>query len=204
MTLTANDIQALIIETIRSPATAAQKLLSLRLPVNFLWMALVLMSVLNSIVYSLAIGINPPVDPQSGMMMVPAAFQSPLLFTLILFAALIVSVFALHRMGQAIGGGRGELGDILTVITWMQLLRLVLQIAVLVLGLVLPVLGGLLALIGSFYGLYVLGVLLKAAHRYTSLSQAFILMLAVFLTVVVGLALILAILSGLFIGGTTL
>lgn len=202
MKLASKDIQALIVETIKSPATAAEKILATRLPENVLWMALVLMSVLNSIVYSITLKLNPPVDPQSGMLMVPAAFQSPLVFTVILFIALIISVLLLQRLGQAIGGGQGSLGDVLTVITWMQVLRLVLQLAVLVLSLVLPFLGGLLALVASIYGLYILAVFLKTAHRYDTVMQAFILMLATFLTVVVGLTLLLTILSGIFYGGT--
>lgn len=202
MTLTTRDIQALIVETVTSPASAAQKILATRLPENVLWLALVLMSVLNSIVYSITLKLNPPVDPQSGMVMVPAAFQSPLVFTVILFIALIISVLLLHRLGLRIGGGQGSLGDVLTVITWMQVLRLVLQLAILALSLVIPFLSGLVALVASFYGLYILAVFLKAAHRYDTLMQGFVLMLATFLTVVVGLTLLLTLLSGIFYGGT--
>ena len=57
--MTGIHLQALIVESIRSPLSAAQKVLAIRLPDQWLWMALVLMSVLNSIVYSISLQLAP-------------------------------------------------------------------------------------------------------------------------------------------------
>ena len=133
-------------------------------------------------------------------MMIPAAFQSPVLFALFLFGALVLSIFVLHRLGGMMDGQAAQ-RDILLVITWLQVLRLVLQIAVLVLSLISAGLSALLVFVASIWGLYILAAFLKVAHRYDTMIKAVGLMLLSFLAIVIGMSLLLGLLGGLIGGG---
>ena len=50
--MTQAGFKALLVQTLFAPRSAAEGLIALNLPQRWLWMALALMSVLNSIVYS--------------------------------------------------------------------------------------------------------------------------------------------------------
>ncbi|MBC7180364.1 MAG: YIP1 family protein [Roseovarius sp.] len=92
--MTQADFKALLLETLFRPREAARALIGFGLPQQTLWMALALMSVLNAIVYSVSLRLAPPMDPTTPTLM-PPAFHSPLLFTLFLLGALVITVYAL-------------------------------------------------------------------------------------------------------------
>lgn len=193
-------MQALILETIRSPATAAERLLALRLPQEWLWMALALMSVLNAIVYSISLHLSPPPESEAGMTVIPAAFLSPVLFTIFLFGALTITVFVMHWLGRSLGGA-AQRREILILITWLQVLRLVVQVAVLVLSLAVPAFGALVVLVASVWGLYILVVFLDVAHRFDNRWKATGLLLLAVVAIAVGLSLVLGTLGAVIVGG---
>lgn len=197
--MTQIDVRGLIIETIRAPSEAARRLLTLNLPRQWLWMALALMTVLNAIIYSLSLHSSPPTDP-AAMAMIPPAFQSPILFTLFLFGALVITVFVLHWIGQSMGG-KAELGDILVLITWLQVMRLVLQIAVVVLSLVSLGLSAVLVLAASIWGIYILASFLNVAHQFNSMGKAIGVMILGVLAIAFGLSLIVSLITVLILGG---
>lgn len=199
--MTGAQVQELIVETIRSPSTAAARILQVTLSQEWLWMALVLMSVLNAIVYSVSLWIAPPPDAASGGLIIPPAFQSPVLFTMFLFGALVMTIFVLYWIGRAMGG-QGSLRDILILITWLQVLRLLLQVAVLVFSLVLPGLAALLVLVGSVWGIYIVAAFLNVAHRFGSVWKAAGVLLIAFLAIAVSLSMFLGSLGAIMLGGT--
>ncbi len=195
---TQTDIQSLVLETIRSPKTAAARVLSFNFAANWLWGALVLMCVLNAIVYSISLQLNPPSSPEE-LLFIPPAFQSPVIFTIFLVVALSLTVFALHRVGAWMEG-QGSLRDILLIITWMQVLRLLLQVVVLILSLVAPAFGALLVLAATVWGVYILASFVNVAHRYHNIGKAIGVMLLSFLAVALGASLIMGLLSPSLIG----
>ncbi|MGR3545811.1 MAG: YIP1 family protein, partial [Roseovarius sp.] len=134
--MTQAEFKALLLETLFRPREAARGLIAFGLPQKILWMALALMSVLNAIVYSISLRLAPPMDPSTPTLM-PPAFHSPLLFTLFLFGALAITVYALFWVGGMLGG-KAAVQDVLVLICWLQVLRLILQVAVAVLVLALP------------------------------------------------------------------
>lgn len=183
----------LVRQTLTEPRAAAERLMSLSLSRQSLWMALALMAILNSIVYSLSLYLSPPPESAS-LAMVPATFQSPLLFTIFLLGALVISVFTLHWMGQLLGGS-GSLGDILVLVTWLQVLRLILQLAVVVLMLAVPVLAALLVIVASVWGIVILVAFIDAAHRFDSTAKAAGVLIAVVAAMVIGLSIILSVIA---------
>ncbi|SLN13511.1 Yip1 domain protein [Roseovarius litorisediminis] len=187
--MTPPDFKALLVQSLLTPKDAARQLIAFNLSRRWLWMALALMTVLNAIVYSVSIRLSPPVAGTDGVAFVPL-FHSPFLFTMLLFGALVITVFTLQWIGQRIGG-KARLGDILVLLTWMQVLRLLLQIGVAVLMLLAPMLAVLLVLISSFWGIYILVNFVDAAHQFDSkLKSVGVIILAVF-AIAVGMAIIL-------------
>lgn len=191
-------LQDLVIETLRAPREAAGRLIGLGLPREWLWMALALMCVLNAIVYSVSLQMSPPSSDVSGI--VPPAFQSPILFTIFLFGALAITVFVLQWIGQSMGGG-ASLGDILVLLTWLQVLRLIFQVAVLIVSVVSLSLSALLVLGGSIYAIYILAAFIDRAHGFDNLLKALGVMVLAMVAIAVGLSVILAVIGGVIMGG---
>ncbi len=198
--MTQSDFQTLVVQTLRTPGEAATRLLALNLPRRWLWMAMALMCVLNSIVYSVSLQLSPPSDP-AALAMIPPAFQSPVLFTMFLFGALVITVFVLQWIGQAMGG-KAELGDILVLLTWLQVMRFLFQLSILILSLVSLTLSAVLVLVGSIWAIYILAVFLNTAHRFDNLGKALGVMVLALVSIAVGLTLILGALGAAILGGT--
>jgi len=198
--MTQSDFQTLVVQTLRTPDEAATRLLALNLPRRWLWMAMALMCVLNSIVYSVSLQLSPPSDP-AALAMIPPAFQSPVLFTMFLFGALVITVFVLQWIGQAMGG-KAELGDILVLLTWLQVMRFLFQLSILILSLVSLTLSAVLVLVGSIWAIYILAVFLNTAHRFDNLGKALGVMVLALVSIAVGLTLILGALGAAILGGT--
>jgi hypothetical protein len=192
--------QDLVIQTLVSPRDAAERLLQMSLQRQALWMALGLMSVLNAIFYSVAIRINPPEDPAS-MAMIPPAFQSPLLFTMFLFGALVITVFVLQWIGQALGG-TGEVGDVLVLLVWLQVMRLLFQIAVLVLSMLSPSIAAIFVMGGSIYAIYILAAFIDKAHGFDNLLKALGVIVLALGAVALGASIFFTIIAAVFLGGS--
>lgn len=186
-------------QTLREPRAAAGRILGLDLPREWLWMALVLMGVLNGIVYSLFLQIGPPPDPAM-MPLIPTALRSPALFTMFLLGALALTVMALTWGGQVLGG-RAQVTQVLALITWLQVLRLAVQLALLLLMLTLPVAGLALVVAASIWGLVILVAFVDYAHGFENNFKAVVVIILSFLGMLVGLSAILGVLATLFIGG---
>ncbi|QIE44253.1 YIP1 family protein [Pseudohalocynthiibacter aestuariivivens] len=188
-------------ETLFAPRNAASRILELNLPSQSLWMILVLMTVLNAIAYSASLYLSPPADPAT-MAMVPPIFRSPLLFSMALGGALVLTVFALTWIGQSMGGS-GRLVDILALMTWLQVLRFALQLVVAVLMLVAPFLGGILVLVASVWGLVILVVFIDSAHGFANLFKATGVLITTVFAIVVGLSVILGVIGAAVFAGVS-
>jgi len=186
-------------QTLRAPGAAAERILALNLPRNWLWMALVLMGVLNGIVYSMFLQMGPPPDPTRPQM-IPAVLQSPMMFTLFLVGALGITVLTLTWVGRAMGG-KAEVPQILALIGWLQVLRLIVQLALFVLMLALPLAGVVFVVVASVWGLVILVVFVGRAHGFESSFKAAGVVILGFLAMLIGLSAFLSVVSALFVGG---
>ena len=161
-------------------------------------MALALMSVLNAMVYSVSLQLAPPLDPADGIFL-PPVLRSPVLLTLFLFAALGLTVVMLHKLGRAMNGA-ASLYDILILITWLQVLRLALQLVMLVLSLFIPAFGALLGLVATVWGVYILAAFVNVAHRYDNTMKSAGVMVLSFLAIAVGMSVLMGLLGGFNMG----
>lgn len=197
--MTQAGFKALLVQTLFAPRNAAGVLIALNLPQRWLWMALALMSVLNSIVYSVTLHLTPTSDPMAIAMM-PPAFHSPVLFTMFLFGALAITVLTLYWIGQGFGG-KGRLDDMLVLICWLQVLRLILQLVVAVLVIVAPVLGAMVIFIASLWGIYILIGFVDAAHRFDNMFKAAGVIVLAMVAMAVGLSMLLSMIGVAAMGG---
>lgn len=191
--------KALLVESLFRPREAARVLIGFRLPQQSLWMALVLMSALNAIVYSVSLRLSPPTDPAAVTIM-PPAFHSPLLFSMFLFGALAITVFALFWVGKSLGG-KAHLSDVLVLICWLQVLRLILQVAVAFLVLALPMAALLLIFLSSIWGLYILIGFVDTAHRFESMLKSGGVIVLSIAAMAVGISILLSLIGVTAMGG---
>ncbi|WP_246040457.1 Yip1 family protein [Roseovarius arcticus] len=186
-------------QTLRAPRAAAERILALNLPRDWLWMALVLMGVLNGIVYSMFLQMGPAPDPDRAQM-IPPVLQSPMVFTLFLVGALAITVVTLTWVGRAMGG-KAQLSQILALIGWLQVLRLIVQIVLLVLMLALPLAGMFFVIMASVWGLVILVVFVDRAHEFGNSFKAAGVIILGFLGMLIGLSIFLSVVGALFMGG---
>lgn len=182
-------VTALIVQSLLRPRAAAEVLMGLRLPGSALWTALGLMAVLNAIVYALSLQVTGAADPTEAMM--PPVFHAPLVFALFLFVTLVLTVLSLFWVGRKFGGG-ARIEDLLVLITWIQVLRLMLQLAVAVLVLVAPALAAVVIVVSSVWGLYILVGFVAAAQGWRGNVMALVVIVLAFLLMAVGLTVVFA------------
>lgn len=187
--MTQGQFKALIVQTLFRPRDAARVLIAMRLPGQFLWMALGLMAVLNAIVYSVSLQGFGTADPTEAMM--PQAFHAPVVFALFLFVVLVLTVLSLFWVGGKFGG-TARIEDVLVVITWLQVLRLILQLGVAVLVLAAPSLAALVIILSTFWGIYILVGVVGTAHGFASSFMAFLVIVLAFFVMAVGLTIFFA------------
>jgi hypothetical protein len=190
---------SLVRQTVFEPRDAARRILSLGLPAREGWLALALMAALNTLVYSLAIRLNPPADPAMAGMMGPA-YQAPLVFAAILFAGLALAALAFTHAGRALGG-EATLGGMLSLMAWMQVMRLLVQLALVVLAMASPALAGIVVMVAALWGLWILLAFMAEAHGYASLWRAAGALVIAFAGIVFGLSLLLSLVGVRVTGG---
>ncbi|PVA08839.1 YIP1 family protein [Pelagivirga sediminicola] len=193
-------VPELVGQTLFSPRAAADRIMALWLPRQWLWTALALTSVLNGIVFSLTLHVGPPRDPEM-LQAIPPAFQSPFLFTLFLLGALVITVMTLTWIGRSLGGA-GEVPQVLALIVWLQVLRLGVQLALVVLMLAIPVAGVLLVFAASVWGIVILVAFIDRAHGFGNVFKAIAVLVLAVLAVVVGLSAILSVFVAVAMGVT--
>lgn len=181
----------LLKQSLTDPAGVARTLVGLNLPRNVLWTALLLMAALQSVLFALSNLVMPPED------LLPAVLSSPLRFFMLTAAMLALTVSAIYWVGRLMGGD-GAFEDVLVVIVWMQVLRLLVQLVSLVLALAIPQLAVMLLVAASLVGIYILVHFIDQAHRLNSLAKS----IGVLVLAMVALVVALSLLAALFLGPT--
>ena len=195
--MTGEAFWSLVRQTLFEPRDAARALMAMRLPQEIVWQALALLSVLYTIVYTLSLEMSPPAEPSEILM--PAVFQAPLLLALALFGGLALTVIALRAIGQALGGS-GEIADLLVLVTWLQVLRLMVQVGIVVLVLGSPALAGIAIIVVGVWGLYILVNFVDAAHDFDNRLKAFGVIILAVVAMAMGLRAVLSLAGALMMG----
>ncbi len=183
-------LKALALETIQSPRTAAQKILTLNFSRDVLWSGLILVACINSIIYSFSLFLG---DTSA----LPALFRNPIMFFALVTGVLVLTVHAFYWTGRALGG-QGDLGDLLALMVWLQGLRAIAQAALFLLMFISPAIGQLFSLCVGVLGLWITVNFITEALKLRSLMHG----VGVIVLAAVGIVFGLMILAGLIGLGT--
>lgn len=183
-----NAFVTLALRTVGEPRTVAAELIGMQINRRVLWIALVLVVILNTIAYQLPLIITPP---QGAL---PVLFTSPVPFAVLVGAGLVLSIYSITFAGKALGG-KATLNSIMTLLIWLQYMRFAVQVIMLLLMPIAPGIAGLLALAASLYGMWIVLQFIDIAHEFSNLFTSFGTLLFSALGVMIGLAIVLTLLG---------
>jgi hypothetical protein len=190
--LNTDALKELALETVQSPRTAAQKIMSLDLSRDVLWTGLILAGAVNSIIYSFSL-------LSADTSMLPTLFRNPLMFFVLITGVLALTVHAFYWTGRAFGG-QGNLGELLALLVWLQGLRVVAQAVMFVLLLVSPAIGQLFSLMVGILGLWITVNFVTEALRLPGLMHGLGVLVVAAVGMVFGLAILAALIGVAAIG----
>ena len=185
--MTTQALKELALETIQSPRSAARKIIALNLSRDVLWSGLILVSCINSIIYSFSLFFGDTSE-------LPALFRNPIMFFALITGVLVLTVHGFYWTGRALGG-QGDLGELLVLLVWLQGLRAVAQAALFVLMLVLPIIGQLFSLAIGVLGLWITVNFITEALRLPGLMHAVGVIVLAAVGIVFGLAILISIIG---------
>lgn len=183
-----NTYLTLFMRTLSEPRSVAAELIEMRFERPALWLALALAAVLNAIAFQ----ISQVLTPTGGAL--PPLFSSPVFFTLLIAAGLVMSIFAFMFVGRSLGG-TATLEAMMTLLIWLQFMRFAVQIVAVVLVFILPAIAGLLVLGASVYGIWLLIQFIDVAHGLNSIATSFGILIAAGLAIMIGLAILLTLIG---------
>ncbi len=196
------DWKGLFFLTLKAPKEAARHLLALELPAQALWMALALVSVVTSMVFSGLLQMAPmPADEMGDLIRGTPAYDAPLIFALLQWARAVVSVFVLYWVGTVFGG-QGRLVDVLAVMTWLQAVTFVLMLGIVVLGVILPFVSSLLILAMAVWWVWAVISALDVAHAFDSMVKSAAVLIVSVIGATIGLTIFLGVVASVFVGTT--
>jgi len=174
-------------ETLRTPRAGVRRLLAMDLPMEARWLGLLVVTVLSVLVSGVTLLLLPP-GAEPGFL---ALLADPFFGVPAQALSLVVAAAAIAGIGRAFGG-RGSFADALLVVTWIEFLMTVAQVAELAVMLALPPAGAALALgvIGWF--LWVIVNAIAEMHGFRNLALVFLGLAGGFVAVVVVLATLLS------------
>jgi len=200
MELSITSLRDLVMLSLREPRAAARHLLDLGLGRDVLWTALALVVTLSAISFyltnvTLTQEVMPtPEPPGGGLGPMFVQRMSPAIVTLMFFGNMVLLVFGLYWTGKVLGGV-ASLPDMILVLSWVQFLMLVLQVAQTVLMLLAPLVAALFTFAALIYLMWVFLVFLAEAEGFSNLPRAVIQVLLTLVGVSVGLGLILSLIG---------
>lgn len=183
------DWGALALLTVKDPPEAARRLMGLGVSRDVLWLALLVVSLLNTLLL-----FGPAVLLQLHVLL-PGALAQPVAYAAMVTGGLFAMIFGIHWVGTKMGG-TGSLDDVAVLFIWMQALRVGVQAVSLVLQFVFPLFNILLAVVVGFYSLYIVLHFIDQAHRLESLGRAAGVFIATLLALVLALAVLLTLVGG--------
>ena len=168
------NLQALALASVTQPQQVARALIAWNPPLAMRWQAMILLSVLSTLMTAAAVFLAGP-----DSILAAEGNQGPFAATLIEQAINLVAVFLVTGLGQ-LAGGTGRFADTLLLMAWVQFILLlwqVLQMAALVLAepLFIPLLS-----IGVVLMFWLLTHFITALHGFASPWRVFFAMIGAF------------------------
>lgn len=165
-------------DTLVNPAGAARYVMDLGLSAGQGLMALALTAVLATLLTALMQAFIGPVDDAA----MQGLFNRPFVLALSQFGLMILGAALMWRVGQMFGG-KGSFAQSLSLVAWLEVVLILLQLAQVVVLLALPVLSLPIGLVSVFAFFYLLTHFTAALNGFTSLIKTFFAILGTALAV---------------------
>lgn len=186
-------VQDLILLTIRSPQEAAQQVLTYNVPRTELWLAVVALFAVNTILTAISNFLIPVPAP------LEMVVSNPLLFFAATAGIFVVTVHALYWTGRMMGG-QDDMGDLLTLLIWLQFIRTIAQFIILILLLTIPMLAGFFLIFVGVATFWIFLNFLTVGLQLSSNWRAFAILVLGSFMVVFGLSIFLSLIGVSAIG----
>ncbi|MDO5646670.1 Yip1 family protein [Paracoccus sp. (in: a-proteobacteria)] len=170
--MTLDDLKSLIALTLREPRQAAHWLMAQGWPMQLRWMALLLAVSLSGVLAAISMYLFPP--PADTPSMLP---REPFMLAVMQFAAITLAGWLMASVGQMFGG-RGQFPDALLLVTWIEVILLLVQTVQIVVGLILPGASVLIGILSIMLFLWLTVHFIKALHGFESTPKILIVMFA--------------------------
>ena len=189
MTLTMNGLLAMAWRTVRNPREGATEILSLGIPREALWPALVLVVVLSILLAQLT---SLMMTGDVGMQEMPVGPAATGFIQLLL---LVVMVFAIFWIGRSMGG-TGSFEETILLVAWLQFVMVCIQAAQAVALMLFPtIVATLIGMAGLVLFLWLLTNFIAVLHGFSSLFQVLVMILVSAFGIAFGLSIILTLIG---------
>jgi hypothetical protein len=164
MDLTLPALAAMVRDTLRDPRGMARALMARKLPLQAAWLGAAVIAALSAILAHLTFGLAAARQGEA------PPLPAPVVTAALQYAVLVATVVGVHQIGRRFGG-RGEFGDALLLIVWLQFVLVCVQAAQLVALLIVPPLADLLSIAGLVLFLWLLTAFVAELHGFTSMGR---------------------------------
>lgn len=190
MTLDLTSLLRLAWDSVRTPRDGAQVVMAVQMPRAARWEALLLVVVVSVILGQISIYLLPgPTGPVFGPFL-----ANPVMAGIVQMSLTVIMVFAVYWIGAAMGG-RGDFGDAILLIAWMQFIMICLQFVQFAAMILLPPLASLIGVVGFVLFFWLLTNFVAELHGFASLGKVFLMVIVSMLGVAFGLSVLLSIIG---------
>lgn len=182
-------------ETLNDPAGFSARATAMRFPHNIGWSVLAIATILSALlVYANGSLFGWP-EPLF------IVRDNPIGYVAISFGMAVMLTFVLYYAGRAMGGV-ASFGPLLLLMAWFHVVVLILLAAQLVVTVIMPPLAGFTSLIALTLEVYILVQFLKQTNGFDGALRAVGLLVVSFVGLVLGLAVMVMLIGGIFMIGT--
>ena len=189
--MTLPEPKELLMTTLRQPRVAARQILDLRVAPQIMWLLLAFIAVVGGFVHGVTLVILPAPDEA------PMVFASPLLFSVFLAIVAAVSAYALTFVGKGFGG-RASFEDVLSLVIWLQIVNVVVQVVTLLLMVVSVSLSSGVSVVASLWAIWLMVHFFEEAQQFGSLFKSFLVVILASFAAAFGATLLSLLLGALF------
>lgn len=171
MTLSFNQLLAMVGRSITNPREGAEEVLALGVPRQALWLILAIVVVLSILIAQVT-----TLFAGSSNELMNNFLQNPLVTGFVQMGLLVVMIVAVHLIGRAMGG-RGSFEEAMLLMSWLQFIMVCIQALQTVSIIILPPFAGLIGIVALVLFFWLLTNFIAVLHGFGSLAQVFVMVL---------------------------
>ncbi len=185
------------LQSIPEPRKIAREIQALRYPRAVLWQVFALFEVL-SMAIGVAISVLYPPAPELLAAIsenpVLAITTKPVLAGMVGASLLVITIFAIYWVGRSFGG-TGRFDQAILTVLWLQFVMLIAQAAMLVLAIFAAGLAAIVNVSATVLMFWILSHFIAEMHGFKSVGLVFLMIILTIVAMLVGLAVILALIG---------